>query len=71
MVKPLKIRLTGKETFTITGISEDIKPLREMQVIAKKEDGIEIKFNALQEWIQLKLNITGMEEYCSMCCDIF
>jgi len=39
--------LTGKETFTITGLSGKIKPLQEMQVIAKKEDGTEIKFNAI------------------------
>ena len=39
--------LTGHEVFTITGITEDIKPLKEVQVIAKKEDGKEIKFNAI------------------------
>jgi aconitate hydratase len=39
--------LTGKETFTITGLAGKIKPLQEMQVIAKKEDGKEIKFNAI------------------------
>ena len=39
--------LTGNETFTITGIAEDIKPLKEVQVIAKKQDGTEIKFNAI------------------------
>ena len=39
--------ITGNETFTITGIAEDIKPLKEVQVIAKKEDGTEIKFNAI------------------------
>lgn len=39
--------LTGNETFTITGIAENIKPLKEMQVIAKKEDGTEIEFGAI------------------------
>ena len=34
-----KLGLTGKETFSITGIAEDIKPLKKVQVIAKKEDG--------------------------------
>jgi aconitate hydratase len=41
------IGLTGKEIFTITGIAEDIRPLKEVQVIAKKEDGTEIKFDAI------------------------
>ncbi|MDP4286073.1 MAG: aconitate hydratase AcnA [Bacteroidota bacterium] len=39
--------LKGNETFTITGIAKDIIPLKEMQVIAKKEDGTEIKFNVI------------------------
>jgi aconitate hydratase len=39
--------LTGIETFTITGISVDIKPLKKLQVIAKKENGQEIKFKAI------------------------
>jgi len=38
--------LTGNETFTISGITEDIKPLKKVQVIVKKEDGSEIKFQA-------------------------
>ena len=42
-----KLGLTGNETFTITGIAEDIKPLKKVQVIAKKEDGTEIKFDAI------------------------
>jgi aconitate hydratase len=42
-----KLGLTGNETFTITGIAENIKPLKKVQVIAKKEDGIEIKFDAI------------------------
>jgi aconitate hydratase len=39
--------LSGNETFTITGIAENIKPLKELQVIAKKEDGTEINFNVI------------------------
>lgn len=39
--------LTGNETFTITGISVDIKPLKKLQVIAKKENGQELKFKAI------------------------
>ncbi len=42
-----KLGLTGKENFSITGISHDIKPLKKLQVIAKKEDGTEIKFDAI------------------------
>ncbi len=39
--------LTGNETYTITGIGENIKPLKELQVVAKKEDGTEIKFDVI------------------------
>jgi aconitate hydratase len=39
--------LTGNELFTITGIAEDIKPLKLVNVLAKKEDGSEIKFHAI------------------------
>ncbi|MEO5648406.1 MAG: aconitate hydratase AcnA [Ginsengibacter sp.] len=39
--------LTGKETFTITGIAEDIRPLKEVQVIAKDAEGKEIRFGAI------------------------
>ena len=42
-----KLGLTGTETFTITGISEDIRPLKEVQVIAKNEIGQEIRFDAI------------------------
>ena len=42
-----KLGLTGNESFTITGIAEDIKPLKKVQVIAKKEDGTAIKFDAI------------------------
>ena len=39
--------LTGTETYSITGLELDIKPLKELQVVARKEDGSEIKFNAI------------------------
>lgn len=39
--------LTGNEAFSITGIAVDIKPSKELNVIAKREDGSEIKFNAI------------------------
>ena len=39
--------LTGNEAFTITGIAHDIKPSKEIEVIAKREDGSEIKFKAI------------------------
>ena len=39
--------LTGKENFSITGIAEDIKPLKKVQIIATKEDGTSIKFDAI------------------------
>ena len=39
--------LTGKEVFSITGIAKDIKPLKEIQVIAKSEAGKEIKFQVI------------------------
>jgi aconitate hydratase len=42
-----RLGLTGNEIFTIKGIAKDIKPLKEVQVIAKREDGTEIKFNAI------------------------
>lgn len=39
--------LTGKEVFTVTGIANDIKPLKEVQLVAKNEVGKEIKFQAI------------------------
>lgn len=42
-----KLGINGRETFTISGISKDIKPLKEVQVIAKNEKGEEIKFGAI------------------------
>ncbi|MCO5948600.1 aconitate hydratase AcnA [Mucilaginibacter flavidus] len=39
--------LTGNEVFTITGIADDLKSLKEIQVIAQKEDGQEAKFQVI------------------------
>lgn len=39
--------LTGNETFSITGIANDIRPSKELEVLAKREDGSEIKFNVI------------------------
>ncbi len=42
-----KLGLTGNELFTVTGVAEDIKPLKKVQVIAQKEDGRQITFQAI------------------------
>lgn len=39
--------IAGKEVFSITGISNNIQPLEEVQVIAKTETGKEIKFQVI------------------------
>ncbi|HEU5054076.1 MAG TPA: aconitate hydratase AcnA [Hanamia sp.] len=39
--------LTGNETFTITGIASDLTSGKEVDVIAKREDGSEINFKAI------------------------
>lgn len=39
--------LTSKETFTISGIAQDIKPLKELVVTAEKENGDLINFNVI------------------------
>lgn len=39
--------LTGNETFSITGIANDIRPSKELEVVAKRGDGSEIKFNVI------------------------
>lgn len=39
--------LTGNEIFSITGIADDIRPSKELEVVAKREDGSEIKFNVI------------------------
>jgi aconitate hydratase len=42
-----KLGLTGDETFTITGIAQDIKPLKKVQVSAEKQDGSRITFQVI------------------------
>lgn len=39
--------LTGKEVFSITGITRDIMPLKEIQITAKNENGKEINFQVI------------------------
>ena len=42
-----KLGLTGKESITISGISEGLTPSKHVQVTAKNEQGEEIKFTAI------------------------
>lgn len=42
-----KLGLTGDETFTITGIAQDIKPLKKVQVSAEKQDSSRITFQVI------------------------
>ena len=42
-----KLGIDGTETFTISGISDGIKPLKEVQVIAQKENGDKIEFGVI------------------------
>lgn len=39
--------LSGKETFTITGLADHLTPLKLVHITAKKEDGTEIKFDVV------------------------
>ncbi|HRE49852.1 MAG TPA: aconitate hydratase AcnA [Flavitalea sp.] len=39
--------LTGEEVFTLTGIAEGMKPLKRIQVLARKADGREIQFQVI------------------------
>jgi len=43
----LSLGLTGTETFSISGIAQDIKPLKELRVAAVKENGEVIHFNVI------------------------
>ena len=43
----LSLGLTGKETFSISGIAQDIKPLKELLVTAVKENGDILNFNVI------------------------
>ncbi len=42
-----KLGLTGKEIFTVTGIANDIRPLKEIQITAKNELGKEKTFQVI------------------------
>lgn len=42
-----KLGLTGNEMFTITGIAEDLTPLKKVQVTARREDGSEVIFKVI------------------------
>lgn len=42
-----ELGLTGKEHFTITGISAGLSPLKEVEIKVRKEDGQEISFQAV------------------------
>lgn len=42
-----KLGITGRETFTISGIAKDISPMKEVVVIAKNEKGEELSFGAI------------------------
>jgi len=42
-----KLGLLGKEIFTVTGISKDIKPLKMIDITAKNEKGELLKFQAI------------------------
>lgn len=42
-----KLGLTGKESFTISGISEGLTPSKSVDVVAKNDHGEEIKFRAI------------------------
>lgn len=39
--------LTGKETFSISGLADNLTPLKKVHVTAKKEDGSEVKFDVV------------------------
>jgi aconitate hydratase len=39
--------LTGEEEFSVSGIANDIKPLKEVEVTAVKKDGETIRFNVI------------------------
>ncbi len=42
-----KLGLSGKEIFSIAGIARDMKPLKQVQIVAKDETGGEIKFKVI------------------------
>jgi len=42
-----KLGLTGRETFDVLGIADELKPRQEMTVIARDDDGRETRFRAM------------------------
>ncbi|WHF52302.1 aconitate hydratase AcnA [Chryseobacterium gotjawalense] len=42
-----KLGLTGTEIFSVTGIANDIKPLKEIEITAKTGNGTDIKFQVI------------------------
>ncbi|MCX2746139.1 aconitate hydratase AcnA [Mangrovivirga sp. M17] len=44
---PESLGLDGKETYDITGISDDLTPLEELSVTAKKDDGSTVDFKVI------------------------
>lgn len=42
-----KLDISGKENFTIIGIEDDLKPLKEVQVIVENKKGEKKTFNAI------------------------
>ncbi|MCY1447847.1 Aconitate hydratase A [compost metagenome] len=43
----LSLGLNGRESFTISGIAQDIKPLKELQITAVKENGEQLNFTVI------------------------
>jgi aconitate hydratase len=41
------LSLTGRETFDITGLSNDVKPGETVKVTATREDGTSFEFNVI------------------------
>jgi aconitate hydratase len=41
------LSLTGRETFDITGLSNDVKPGQTVKVTATREDGTSFEFNVV------------------------
>ena len=41
-----ELGLDGSETFDIAGLSDDVEPLQDLEVVARKADGTEVRFTA-------------------------
>lgn len=42
-----KLGIKGNEIFTITGIAKDIKPMKDIKVVAKNDKGDDIEFDVI------------------------